>query len=74
MISPDELQRELQIEFKVYIVLAYDINVDREFNQISLVIVYVYSLIEYSAMYYIYIRNRVHVTVKFVSGRLVSYT
>jgi len=68
--------RELQIEFKVYIVLAYDINVDREFNQISLVIVYIYSLIESSAMYYIYIyiRNRVYVIVKFVSEKLVSYT
>ena len=68
--------RELQIEFKVYIVLAYGINVDRKFNQISLVIVYIYSLIEYSAMYYIYIyiRNRVYVIVKFVSEKLVSYT
>jgi len=68
--------RELQIEFKVYIVLAYDINVNREFNQISLVIVYIYSLIESSAMYYIYIyiRNRVYVIVKFVSEKLVSYT
>lgn len=31
----------LQIKFKLYIVLTYDINVDWKFNQISLVSVYI---------------------------------